>query len=104
VQIGALRRVFGEEPGDENWIETLPRRGYRFIGPASIQDQGAVIAASQKGGRGSNPASGTERGCWLLADFVAKVPKYPATIFSKETKLNYACCLIWHPGRYGSRL
>jgi hypothetical protein len=29
VQIAALRRVFGEEPGGENWIETLPRRGYR---------------------------------------------------------------------------
>src|SRR5215472_269795 len=47
VQIGALRRVFGEEPGGENWIETLPRRGYRFIGPASIRDQGAVTAAAQ---------------------------------------------------------
>lgn len=33
VQIAALRRVLGEEPGGEGWIETLPRRGYRFIGP-----------------------------------------------------------------------
>ena len=47
VQIAALRRVFGEEPGGENWIETLPRRGYRFVGPASTRDQGAVSAASQ---------------------------------------------------------
>jgi TolB-like protein/Tfp pilus assembly protein PilF len=47
VQIAALRRVFGEEPGGENWIETLPRRGYRFVGPASTRDQGAVTAASQ---------------------------------------------------------
>ena len=46
VQIAALRRVFGEEPGGENWIETLPRRGYRFVGPASIRDQGAVTAGS----------------------------------------------------------
>ena len=46
VQIAALRRVFGEEPGGENWIETLPRRGYRFIGPASIRDQDAPTAAS----------------------------------------------------------
>jgi TolB-like protein/Flp pilus assembly protein TadD len=46
VQIAALRRVFGEEPGGENWIETLPRRGYRFVGPASIRDQGALTAAS----------------------------------------------------------
>jgi TolB-like protein/Flp pilus assembly protein TadD len=46
VQIAALRRVFGEEPGGENWIETLPRRGYRFIGPASIRDQAAPTAVS----------------------------------------------------------
>jgi hypothetical protein len=38
----ALRRVFGKEPGGERWIETLPRRGYRFVGPAGVQDQGAV--------------------------------------------------------------
>ena len=47
VQIAALRRVFGEEPGGENWIETLPRRGYRFVGPASTGDQGVVSAAAQ---------------------------------------------------------
>jgi TolB-like protein len=33
VQIGALRRALGEEPGGAAWIETLSRRGYRFIGP-----------------------------------------------------------------------
>ena len=33
VQIAALRRVFAAEPGGERWIETLPRRGYRFVGP-----------------------------------------------------------------------
>ena len=42
VQIAALRRVFGEEPGGERWIETLPRRGYRFVGPAST---GSTVAA-----------------------------------------------------------
>src|SRR5258708_11215863 len=33
VQIAALRKVLGQEPGGESWIETLPRRGYRFVGP-----------------------------------------------------------------------
>src|SRR5262249_32393618 len=46
VQISALRRVFGEEPGGEGWIETLPRRGYRFVGPVSIQGQGSIAASS----------------------------------------------------------
>jgi DNA-binding winged helix-turn-helix (wHTH) protein len=34
VQIAALRKVLGQEIGGEGWIETLPRRGYRFVGPA----------------------------------------------------------------------
>jgi TolB-like protein len=33
VQIAALRRVFEEVAGGASWIETLPRRGYRFVGP-----------------------------------------------------------------------
>src|SRR3954452_2347660 len=33
VQIAALRRVFAQETGGAGWIETLPRRGYRFVGP-----------------------------------------------------------------------
>jgi TolB-like protein len=34
VQIAALRHVFDEAGGDANWIETMPRRGYRYVGPA----------------------------------------------------------------------
>lgn len=34
VQIAALRRVLGEEAHGAAWIETLPRRGYRYVGPA----------------------------------------------------------------------
>jgi TolB-like protein/DNA-binding winged helix-turn-helix (wHTH) protein len=33
VQIAALRRVLDEAPGGDRWIETMPGRGYRFIGP-----------------------------------------------------------------------
>jgi TolB-like protein/Tfp pilus assembly protein PilF len=33
VQIAALRRVLGEEANGASWIETLPRRGYRYVGP-----------------------------------------------------------------------
>ena len=39
VQIAALRRVFEEEAGGGGWIETLPRRGYRYIGPPVATDQ-----------------------------------------------------------------
>lgn len=35
VQIAALRRALASEPGAEEWIETMPRRGYRFVGPVA---------------------------------------------------------------------
>jgi TolB-like protein len=34
VQIAAVRRVFADLAGGADWIETLPRRGYRYVGPA----------------------------------------------------------------------
>ncbi|MDR6536411.1 winged helix-turn-helix domain-containing tetratricopeptide repeat protein [Variovorax soli] len=34
VQIAAVRRVFDEVAQGADWIETLPRRGYRYVGPA----------------------------------------------------------------------
>ena len=43
VQIGALRKVFAGEPGGERWIETLPRRGYRFTGPTIAQKNMEVV-------------------------------------------------------------
>jgi TolB-like protein len=33
VQIAAIRRIFGNTAGGADWIETLPRRGYRYVGP-----------------------------------------------------------------------
>jgi predicted ATPase len=32
VQISSIRRVLAQVPGGERWVETLARRGYRFIG------------------------------------------------------------------------
>src|SRR6516165_11107873 len=42
VQIAALRRVLGEAPGGDRWIETMPRRGYRFVGPVVTEVQKGV--------------------------------------------------------------
>jgi TolB-like protein len=44
-----LRRVFGEEPGGDRWIETMPRRGYRFVGPPVTSEENASRAAATKG-------------------------------------------------------
>jgi TolB-like protein len=45
VQIAAVRRVLGQEPGGESWIETLPRRGYRYIGPVGAAESESSAAA-----------------------------------------------------------
>ena len=45
VQIAALRRVLGEAPGGAGWIETMPRRGYRFVGPVVTGEENSVAAA-----------------------------------------------------------
>jgi len=48
VQIAALRRVFEEEPAEHaRWIETLPRRGYRYVGPAVAVEEDNPTAAAQ---------------------------------------------------------
>jgi len=49
VQMSAVRRAFQDLAGAAGWIETLPRRGYRYVGPAvTTRDRdraGAVPAA-----------------------------------------------------------
>jgi DNA-binding winged helix-turn-helix (wHTH) protein len=42
VQIVALRRVLGETAGGDRWIETMPRRGYRFVGPMNTEAEKSV--------------------------------------------------------------
>lgn len=61
VQIAALRRVLAEESGGESWIETLPRRGYRFAGPPVALEEGrttssAVAHATQASGHQDQPS------------------------------------------------
>lgn len=36
VQIAALRKILEDTSGTGSWIETLPRRGYRYIGPEVV--------------------------------------------------------------------
>ncbi|HEY4174713.1 MAG TPA: transcriptional regulator, partial [Rhodopila sp.] len=47
VQIAALRRVLGEVPGGDHWIETMPRRGYRFVAPVVTVVEDGITAAAQ---------------------------------------------------------
>lgn len=44
VQIAALRKVLGGSEGGERWVETMPRRGYRFVGPVMAEAAGNAAA------------------------------------------------------------
>jgi non-specific serine/threonine protein kinase len=63
VQVSAIRRTLARAPETEGWIETLPRRGYRFAGPVS-KDTGHEIGAKSRGGSAKVPRS--------LASFVGR--------------------------------
>ena len=56
VQIAALRRVLGETPGGDHWIETMPGRGYRFIGPVITEAENGVVAAPPRVDAPPDPA------------------------------------------------
>ncbi|AWM07696.1 winged helix-turn-helix domain-containing protein [Bradyrhizobium symbiodeficiens] len=49
VQIAAVRRIMAAISGEAGWIETLPRRGYRYIGPAATTlDPDCATAAREQ--------------------------------------------------------
>ena len=45
VQITAVRRALAQTPGGERWVETLARRGYRFVGPVAVVSETSSHAA-----------------------------------------------------------
>jgi len=48
VQISAIRHALAQAPGGEHWVETLARRGYRFVGPViELPDEGSTHAGSE---------------------------------------------------------
>ena len=46
VNISALRKILGETPKGDSYIETVPKKGYRFIAPVR-QVSSEVVAAAQ---------------------------------------------------------
>ena len=67
VQISLLRKTFGQE----SYIETVPRRGYRFVAPvhvafpAEAAATAVTQAASPAASKGGNGGGGSRRQ-WLL--------------------------------------
>ncbi|HWZ72767.1 MAG TPA: winged helix-turn-helix domain-containing protein [Casimicrobiaceae bacterium] len=56
VQISAIRRALADAPGGERWIETLARRGYRFVGPVTEIREREPKAVATRGEQSNLPA------------------------------------------------
>jgi predicted ATPase/DNA-binding winged helix-turn-helix (wHTH) protein len=59
VQISAIRRVLARAPGGEAWVETLPRRGYRFVGPTTELQDNVLRVPRSEAGRSNLPHPAT---------------------------------------------
>jgi predicted ATPase/DNA-binding winged helix-turn-helix (wHTH) protein len=57
VQVHAIRRALAGVPGAERWIETLPKRGYRFVGP--MRAAGDVGSEASERARSNLPEAQT---------------------------------------------
>lgn len=55
VQIAALRKALGRTPMGEEWIVTVPRSGYRFVGSYEL-DEGAAGADTDRAGHHGRPS------------------------------------------------
>jgi DNA-binding winged helix-turn-helix (wHTH) protein/tetratricopeptide (TPR) repeat protein len=75
VNISALRKSLGEMPGGQQYIETVPKRGYRFVVPViERRDEARTPPAPQEtvAGPAPKPAPRSLR-WWLLAVGLALV-------------------------------
>jgi TolB-like protein/Tfp pilus assembly protein PilF len=48
VQIASLRKLLGHGPDGTEWIATVPRVGYRFVGTIEKQDEGSSLGESAR--------------------------------------------------------
>src|ERR1700687_4193693 len=48
VNISALRKALGESPGGQQYIETVPKRGYRFVAPVTERQDDGKLAPAER--------------------------------------------------------
>jgi TolB-like protein/DNA-binding winged helix-turn-helix (wHTH) protein len=60
--IWMIRRALGD---CGHWVETIPRRGYRFTGPVEATPAAEPVSAATNAGEGARPPSTDRRPAWL---------------------------------------
>ncbi len=67
VHISALRKVLGEIPGGPQYIETVPKRGYRFIAPVTEHQGDSKPGSLPQTPRAEPGGSGTQMAAWFCS-------------------------------------
>src|SRR5688572_17371710 len=55
VTVSALRKALGEQKGEERYILTIPRQGYRFIADVTSDEPSTEVAAASGAQLGASP-------------------------------------------------
>lgn len=88
VNVSALRRALGEGPEDHQYVETVPRHGYRFV--AEVKERWeSEIAAPPADGNNLWQGSGVES-----ATAIATNSRTSRSPFSRRAWLLTAICLV----------
>jgi DNA-binding winged helix-turn-helix (wHTH) protein/tetratricopeptide (TPR) repeat protein len=95
VNISALRRALGENPGEQQYIETVPRRGYRFVAPVIVHHEGENKTDSAPEAEPTKPAASVvstqrplaRRLWWPVAGLLLTVAMVMVLISSRSAKL-----------------
>lgn len=86
TQISAIRRALAQAPDGKGWIETLSRRGYRFVGPVAPVTQGTPSVPAAAGHRRAAGASSDAMQDWErrhLALLQVRLSAAPGIDFSR---------------------
>jgi DNA-binding winged helix-turn-helix (wHTH) protein/TolB-like protein len=62
-----VRAALGDEAGEPRYVETLPKRGYRFVGTLDTRKMGGLAAAEDAPGPARPAADGLRNGPFVVA-------------------------------------
>jgi DNA-binding winged helix-turn-helix (wHTH) protein len=80
--IADLRRALGDNQRCPQYIETIPKRGYRLVAPVSDAAQRSVTSAPQEAAGAATPDAGLERGPVVLTFAKPAEPERRSTLLT----------------------
>jgi TolB-like protein/DNA-binding winged helix-turn-helix (wHTH) protein len=96
--VNRVRDALGDSAENPRFVETLPRRGYRFIAPVQELDvTGAITATNAHEESGTRqPAAGPVSGTRAWAG--------KRTLLGAAAAISFATVLLWNPGNWRDRV